>query len=281
MFGGYLLTGIGAAGSVTASNDLPDSPGSKPAEGSPTEGIKITATRESAQLSANITHTDSKSGVTTKLATKSVVAPCPDVNGSFKASAMVDVSATTGSVGQTGTLEVTVVGQVDDNAVLASSEISFRMQFANFGGAPGGFIDLSYGPSGLTVNRTGGTVTKSIVDTAWFGGVLYAVLIQKFLTDAAKKGWESGRCVRLKATPSAGPKGLAPSTVLSITAAPRSRIDGGPTGGNVVATGCQLRGAVYGWRHHHRCGAAGHQQQADQQQGGLHLFHSGGQACVS
>lgn len=236
MFGGYLLTGIGAEGSVTVSNDLPDSPGSKPAEGSPAEGIKITATRESAQLSANLTHTDSKSGVTTKLATKSVVAPCPDVNGSFKASAMVDVSATKGSVGQTGTLEVTVVGQVDDNAVLASSEISFRMQFANFGGAPGGFIDLSFGPGGVTVNRTGGTVTKSIVDTALVGGVLYAVLIQKFLTDAAKKGWESGRCVRLKATPSAGPKGLAPSTVLSITAAPRSRIDGGPTGGNVVAT---------------------------------------------
>lgn len=236
MFGGYIVVALGADGSVTASNNIEDSPDGKPAEATPTDGFNIKATRESAELSANLTHTDSKSGVTTKLATKSVVAPCPDVSGSFEASAMVDVSATKGSVGQTGTLEVKVVGQVDDNAVLASSESSFRMQFAKFGSAPGGYVDLSLGPGGFTVNRTGGTVTKEIVDTAAIGGALYAALIGSFLKDAARKGWESGRCVRLDATPSAGPKGLAPSTVLSITAAPRSRVDGGPTGGNVVAT---------------------------------------------
>jgi hypothetical protein len=236
LFGGYMVVALGAEGSVTASNDIVDSADGKPAVATPAEGVTVTAVRTSAELSTTVTSTDQKSGVTTKLTTKSVVTPCPDANGSFEASAIIDVSATKGSVGQTGTLEVKVVGQVDDDAVLASSESSYRMQFAKFGSGPGGYIDLSYGPAGFAVNRTGGTVTQEIIDTATSSGALLAAALHQFLTDAARKGWESGRCVRLDATPSAGPKGLAPSTVLSITAAPRSRIDGGPTGGNVVAT---------------------------------------------
>ena len=55
--------------------------------------------------------------------------------------------------------------------------------------------------------------------------------------EAAKKGWESGRCVALEPTTSPGKRtGLKPSTAVTITAAPRSKIDGAATGGTVTAT---------------------------------------------
>ena len=68
------------------------------------------------------------------------------------------------------------------------------------------------------------------------GGVLYALLIREALVTAAQKGWESGRCVRLDVTPNPALKDMDPSSTADITAAPRSKIDGGPAGGTVMAT---------------------------------------------
>jgi hypothetical protein len=54
--------------------------------------------------------------------------------------------------------------------------------------------------------------------------------------EAAQKAWQSGRCVELKVTPSAGPKDLDPGAVVDVLAEPRSKVDGAPTGGTVTAT---------------------------------------------
>ena len=148
MFGGYMVVALGAEGSVTASNDIVDSADGKPAVATPAEGVTVTAVRTSAELSTTVTSTDQKSGVTTKLTTKSVVTPCPDANGSF------DVSAIDRRVGHEGIRRPDrhVGGQGRRTGrrrrVLASSESSYRMQFAKFGSGPGGYIDLSSGPAG-------------------------------------------------------------------------------------------------------------------------------------
>jgi len=237
MFAGAMVVALGTEGSVTSTNTLKDGESGTSEFLPPGDTqLQVTASRQSATMTMETTHTDPASGVTTKLAVKSVVAPCPGPDGTFDATATVDVAATKGSVGQTGTIDVTLRGVVDDNAALASSETDWRMQFAQFGGAPGGYVDISHSTgAGTTVNRTGGTVTADIVNTATSSGALYAAIIGHFLEEAAKAGWESGRCVRLDVTPSAGPKGLQPSTLVSMIAAPRSRIDGTPTGGNVTA----------------------------------------------
>jgi len=64
---------------------------------------------------------------------------------------------------------------------------------------------------------------------------MYAMLTKHFLEDAAPERLESGRCVRLDVTPSAGPKDLEPSQEVSLLAAPRSKIDGAAAGGSVTA----------------------------------------------
>ena len=88
------------------------------------------------------THESSK-GVTTKFKSKAMVLPCPDAKGEFQATAKIDISATKGSVGQTGTMDITLDGQVDDNAALASKDVGFRMQWADFAGGKGQFVDVS------------------------------------------------------------------------------------------------------------------------------------------
>ncbi len=104
----------------------------------------------------------------------------------------------------------------------------------------GGFVDLTVripqsGSVSAEYTRTGGTVTPEIGAVAGSLGSLIAIWAADSLAKAAEVGWQSGRCVELKPTVSAGPRGLKPSASVTVTAAPRSKIDGGPVGGNVTA----------------------------------------------
>jgi hypothetical protein len=137
-------------------------------------------------------------------------------------------------------MDISLDGQVDDNAALVSSDVGFRMQWADFAGGKGQFVDVSGSYSGskfngLSLNRSGGKVTADFYTSAVMIGALFGLLLAMKLADAAQKGWESGRCVKLEPTASPGPKGMEPSTTSTITAAPRSKIDGGPVGGTVTA----------------------------------------------
>ena len=236
LFGGLLVTMLGAEGAVTSTNDVTsvDEPLA--------EGVRIVATAGKVELTTKHTFTDSK-GVTTTLESRNVSAPCPKADGTFEASATIDTSSTVngGATGERGTFDVAVKGTVDDDANLVSFDTSYRGQFAEFVERRGGFLDVSgtrpaTGDATFTVNRGGGTITDGIVETAVKLGVLISVMVEDKLVDAAKKGWESGRCVELTPTVSAGPKGLAPSASVTITAAPRSKIDAGKVGGSVTAT---------------------------------------------
>ncbi|MBG6135628.1 hypothetical protein [Longispora fulva] len=238
LFGGILVVTLGSDAVVSASNDAKDGE-----HGSADWGtdVKVSGSREHVDLAVDTTH--ESGGVTTKLVVKVGVSPCPDPSGRFEASAKVDISATKtgGSTGQRGTLDITITGQVNDDAKLESSDADYRMQWADFADSKGSFVDISGAMGGTkarsaTLDRSGGKPNSSLQEGAVALASVYTMLIKNEVAAAAEKGWQSGRCVILKPTASSGPKGLKPSASSTINAAPRSRIDGGPVGGTVKAT---------------------------------------------
>jgi len=236
VFGALITMIVGSEAAVTATND------GQVGKQQLGEGIKIEATKDKVELTTENKSTD-KTGVTTTLSTRNIVAPCPKPDGTFEASASTDISSTinNGATGKRMTLDVTIKGAVDDNAGLIGYDVSSRVQYADFVASRGGFIDLTVnlprgGPATAEFTRSGGTVTSQLIDDASSLSALLAAVAGLKLSEAAKMGWESGRCVALKVTPSAGPEGLTPSAVVSVLAEPRSKIDGAPTGGNVTAT---------------------------------------------
>ena len=130
---------------------------------------------------------------------------------------------------------------VTHDAQLASSDMEFQMQWSQSSGESSYLVDVSMtlpgaGEVGAKTNRKGGAVTPDLEKSAMIGGLLYAMMVKDALLKAAQKGWESGRCVRLDVSPNPAPKDMEPSSTADITAAPRSKMDGGPTGGTVMAT---------------------------------------------
>ena len=238
MFVGTLLAGVATSGFVYQTNGMPptDRDYGHPVKVTPEQTVTITT--DSVVFEFTTSNTGA-TGVTTTVTTKSVVAPCPDASGTFEASGTVDVSARAGDVGQSGTLDVKVTGHVDDGAMLASTEMTYRMQWAKFNGRKGELVDVSgnltTNAGGATVNRTGGTPSAQLIQEAGSMGWLYAMAVKKGLEEAAKAGYQKGRCVKLEPTMTAGPKGMDPSATSSIMAPPRSKIDGGPVGGTVKA----------------------------------------------
>jgi len=233
--GAFIATIVSGEAAISATND--GQVGTKKV----TDDMKIEATKDQVELTIKAKSTD-KTGVTTTLDTRNVIAPCPKPDGTFEASASIEFSSTinNGATGKRMTIDVTIKGTVDDNAGLVGYDLTARVQYADFVASRGGFIDTTVklprgGPATGEYNRSGGTVTSQLLDDASSLSALLAVFAGLKLSEAAKMGWESGRCVALQPTVSAGPKGLQPSASVTINAVPRSKIDGTPTGGTVTA----------------------------------------------
>ena len=238
LFGGIVIVNLGADAIVSSSNDFKDG---QTASGELAKGTTISESREHVEM--NVDATEESSGVTTRLRIKVEVNPCPDATGRFNGKAKVDVSATKtgGSTGQNGTIDVTISGQIDDDANLASSDMDYRMEWSDFAGGKGSYVDVSGSMGdtkvvGATLNRSGGTPSASLQRDASSVGMLYAYMAKAKVVEAAAKGWQSGRCVTLQPTAAPGPTGLSPSSASTISAAPRSRVDGAAVGGTVTAT---------------------------------------------
>lgn len=186
------------------------------------------------------------------------VVACPDPDGRFTASGSVDAKVSSADSRSGGRAEVafTMAGQVDDDARLVSVDAQTRLQMADYLPDSGfsAFLDVTVGSrftdfgaespqpgqgvrTKTVVNRTGGkgvdsALTQAYTDLAGTVGASLSIEV----ADAARKGWESGRCVTLEpATQPQGTTGLKPSATVTVTADPRSRIDGQPVGGTVVA----------------------------------------------
>jgi hypothetical protein len=232
LFGGYMVVALGSKTLVERSND-----GETGTFASDDGTMTAEATDTSVKLAMDVTH--DADGVTTKLKTNVTVVPCPDVNGELTVEAIVDVSASAGGTTQNGKLEVRTKIRLDDNAEVIDKESDFRLRRDGLG--MGAFVDTS-----VTLSTARASSVK-VNDFNWFTtrpehvesnvvlASIFGVLVEHFLLDAAKSGYESGRCVRLAYALSAGPSGLAPGSSVTITATPKSKQDGTSTGGNVSA----------------------------------------------
>jgi hypothetical protein len=231
MFGGLMVAVLVPDGAVSATNTTT-------VEG--TQSIPsgtITADAGYVGVTHNFSYTNK--GVTTTLKTNFELKPCPDPDGRFSLHGKLDVTVTTGSGARaSGVLDVNVVGRVGDDAQLVSSDFEFTMSESTSSGS----LATVSGAVGDTVKtrmeyKTGGAANDDLGRGTTALGLVFAMMVRESLVDAARKGWESGRCVLLKATTQPGKRtGLEPSTSLKLTAEPRSKVDGAPTGGTVKAT---------------------------------------------
>lgn len=253
MFGNFMAGAILQDAAVSAAKDV--APGTNSAPQS--EGLRnappgsagaLTLEGDMAKSSLGVGGEITVDGITGKLKTVVTVAPCPDAKGQFTSTTTMTASVTSagGSTGSNLTIEMAIKGQVDDDAQLVSYDVDTRTQSAQFVNGKGQFVDQTVGWSVAgkewsgyrgKVNRTGGSVAAGFAEDQAKWSTFNAAMLQDKAVEAAKKGWESGRCVTLEPTTAPGKRtGLKPSASVTITAPPRSKIDGTAVGGTVTAT---------------------------------------------
>ena len=248
IFAGLIAGQLGTEGVVSATNDF--KPDAKPVHDVKPDGDGSTITLDgsvgSAAMDFNLETT--ANGVSGRLRVKIEVKPCPDASGTFTAHVTITASATSsaGRVGSNTTTDVTITGHVDDDAKLVGYDTAANTQAAEFGSGSNNWAEYTATTSwsGDTVTaatrtfgRTSGAVTPKFQQDWAQMGTLTEFMVTKSALEAAQKAWESGRCVALVPTTSPDKRsGLEPSTTVKITAAPRSKIDGGQVGGTVTAT---------------------------------------------
>ena len=186
-------------------------------------------------------------GLQGKVTTKVEVTTCPDASGkvdaSFTSEAQIRAS---GQAGTGGTIKVSArMGKfLDDDANLIDDKMESEVHVdqRTFDSYEGSFVDItdtlstSSGEMGTKVNGRGGKANDASVQAAK-GIADMARMAAMQALEAAKKGWESGRCVDLQVTSSPGKRtGVTPGTSFKVEAKPRARSDGAPTGGSVTAT---------------------------------------------
>ena len=245
VFGGYMAAAIGAAGAIEATSGGESGSGShQSGSGDKTAKFEVSGSRE--QISLRIAGDFSEGGMTGKLKSDVDMTVCPDANGEVTGKVVIDVSATkTGTnTGQNARLEVDFTGHVNGNADLAATDVDSRMQMADFAGGKGSFVDVattiglgaSTTPYSATINRHAGSVTQAQVTEASTLASLYGIVIAAQVMNEAEKAWKSGRCVKIDAaTDPAKRTGIEPGSTATITAAPRSLVDGSAVGGTVTA----------------------------------------------
>ena len=210
---------------------------------------------ERGRLQVEIEHATTVDGADLKARNVMDVQVCPAADGTFKASARIDVSIAKGDMGGRAEIDMQVVGTVDDDARLATAEHEYRVQMSDHLAGMAWFADTSskatvvHGPTTARVtsesgkiNRVSSKIPPEMVTAYHKIGVKLGVWIAGTMTDLAQKAWESGKCVSLEPkTEPASTGGLAPSSKVSILAPPRSLLDGTPTRGSVTA---RLAGAT-------------------------------------
>ncbi len=245
MFAGWMVAGLGAQGIVESTNDAkPGAPGTETKKDGPAT-VELTASAGTAGLDTSFTAT--VDGVTGALHVKVDIAPCPDATGTFTSKILLEASATSagGRTGSNMSQQIDVVGRVGDDAELAGYDVTTRSQAAKFASSKGSYVDVTNRTSWVggqvtaasrIVNRAGGSATSEQAQQWANAGTLTEALVNHYALEATEKAWKSGRCVDLQVTTDPAKRsGLKPSAAVTITAAPKSKIDGKPAGGTVTA----------------------------------------------
>lgn len=228
---GVEVASAAAAGAVLATND-----GST---GRSRSGAEITADVQRNEVSVATAHQVEYGGADLTIKTTAAVPPCPDTNGRLELSGTVDLTIAMkgGGAGYHVIVDVTVDESLNDDAEVADVQRDYRVQMSGLAGSSATFVELSASRGGQpSLVRSGGGVTDSFRGDAVYIASVVADSLAVGLDLAAWSGYGFGRCVVLKPTVSAGPSGLTPGSSVTIAAAPRSKIDGGPVGGSVTAT---------------------------------------------
>jgi hypothetical protein len=229
LFGAAMIASLGAE----AAANLVD--GVHTGSGTTAEGIDITATKDTGTMSITVSKTID--GVEVTIGTTVTVSPCPDASGLAKASGVMTASASKGGVGHRFSYAADVEIQVGDDAEVASTSETFSAEQGDVSGAGEQYVAVSIGADGTAqVTQQRGDLPADYAQKAANGAQIMARLLAYRLVDAAEKTWKSGRCVKLQPTTSDGPGGVRPGASITITAAPRSAIDGAAVGGTVTAT---------------------------------------------
>jgi len=251
IFAGWMLTAMSPDALVSATNDLKPGEVREPESKNGDQGVNksdvsIGGTLDSASLDWTVG--TSANGVDGKVRVQTTIKPCPDATGTFTAKASMSASATSGGgrVGSNVTIDIEITGHLDDDAALVGYEVTTRNQAAEFGSGDNKYIDVTDTASwsggkltgfDRTIGRTAGSATQSYATGQAYLGMMIQTMVTDRVLKAAKQGYESGRCVALVPTTSPDKRsGLEPSSTVTITAPPRSKIDGAPAGGTVTAT---------------------------------------------
>lgn len=183
------------------------------------------------------------------MTTKVTLDFCPKIDGTIDLDFVSE--GRLAKAGGTTSVNVKVIGKVklnvSDNAELGHPiDMDIRVEVAISGGTRGengSFVDYSEKTSSMnsagdsrTVNRKSSKATNDDVSTAK-AYVGFAQLLGGTIAYRAERVFQSGKCVKLEPTSDPTKRsGVKPKTSFAILAAPRSKIDGTPTGGSVKAT---------------------------------------------
>jgi hypothetical protein len=181
-------------------------------------------------------------GISGSFMTHAKVNVCPNAQGDVKVEFDQETRLNSGGRGVNVKAHIRMTRTVTDDAVYGHHDFETRIESAAFGPKAGSFIDFtlrtSDRPGGVNegvVNRHSSQVTESDVNVGTTISKMVE-LLATLITVKAREAWEGGACVKLEPTSDPAKRtGVEPSTSFNIQAAPRSRIDGSPTGGTVRA----------------------------------------------
>lgn len=191
--------------------------------------------------------TVNESGLTGTVKTRTHVDACPDADG--KLVVTIDSESQMSTGGRSGSVKVKFRYErwLDDDAK-RTDEVAFDMT-NEMSGAGGTGRALAYADH-MGVSRDGKQVSEithqqgldifhpediKTTEQLRDGTVRLMMIVAEAML--SQKPWESGRCVDLKVRSDPGKRtGARPNTAYTLYAEPRSRLDGRPTGGTVLAT---------------------------------------------
>jgi hypothetical protein len=181
-------------------------------------------------------------GVSSQLKTRMKINACPNAQGEVILEIDQESRMSAGGRGSNVNAHARVVRRLTDDADYGTVESDMRIQSAVFGPKAGTFVDVtrristvSADRNAFIVNRQSSQATSDDVDYNARILEMLEVLALSF-TEKAREVWESGACVTLEPTSTPAKRtGVRPSTSFSVNAAPRSKLDGSPTGGTVRA----------------------------------------------
>lgn len=271
MSSGFLGLGLGSFGGLMSGgmlsgmvNDLSDERLSELVREGPLrvggkEGHFEMQVGEDGSLSQNFEYEGKvDEGLTGKIKVKTKMEACPDASGKLTVTSDIDSSVkATGKAGTGGYVRSHFVLErfLDDDAHLkpmdkGGSTANMRLQMGGFENYEGQHMEMTrgWGSDGQETfdlaEHSGFSIFR--LDEARRAGDLSrgALLIQTMMAEIMLRGigskqapWETGRCVTLKPETTPGKRsGVKPSTSFQVTAAPRAKSDGAPTGGTVKAT---------------------------------------------